>query len=99
MERLTSARTPLLYGAFRPIAWLAGAVATACAAAVAAVLALFFAATLVVIALMAAVLVVFAGLALRARRTVRGRSNPDVIPARHLGGGSWVAYGWEERGR
>jgi len=98
MERLTSARTPLFYGAFRPIAWVGGAVATCAAAAVAAVLALFFAATLVVIALMGAVLVVFTGLALRARRTVRGAGG-EIIQARHVGGGSWVAYGWDERER
>jgi hypothetical protein len=98
MEQLSSARTPLLYGAWKPLAWLGGAVATACAAAVAAVLALVFAASLVVLALMAAVLVAFAGLALRARRTVR-RKNDGVLQARHLGGGSWVAYGWDEHGR
>jgi type IV secretory pathway VirB3-like protein len=98
MERLGSVRTPLLYGAFRPLAWVAGVVATTCAVAVAAVLTVFFAATLVVIALMATVLLAFAGLALRARRTVR-RNAPDMLNARHLGGGSWVAYGWDQRGR
>ncbi|HLI65168.1 MAG TPA: hypothetical protein VKU90_02290 [Caulobacteraceae bacterium] len=96
MEQLGRARTPFIYGAFRPLAWVGGAIATACAAAVAAVLTVFFAATLVVIALMGAVLVIFAGLALRARRTVR---RADVLDARHLGGGSWVAYGWDHRGR
>ena len=98
MERLGSVRTPLFYGAFRPLAWVGGAIATTCAVAVAAVLTVFFAATLVVIALMAAVLLVFAGLALRARRTVR-RTDPALLNARHLGGGSWVAYGWDQRGR
>jgi hypothetical protein len=97
MERLSSARTPFLSIAFKPVAWVFGAVATACAAAVAAILAVFFAATVVVIALMAAVLLAFAGLALRARRTTR--RHDGVIDARHLGGGSWVAYGWDERGR
>jgi hypothetical protein len=47
---------------------------------------------------MASVLLVFAGLALRARRTMR-RQAGDVIEARHLGGGSWVAYGWDQHGR
>jgi hypothetical protein len=98
MERLSGAGTPFLYGAFRPLAWIGGLIATLCAAAVAAVLAVFFAATVVVIALMAAVLIGFAGLALRARRTMRRRDS-DVLHARHLGGGSWVAYGWDERGR
>lgn len=98
MERLSSVRPPLFYGAWKPVAWLGGAVATACAVAVAAVLAIVFAATIVVIGLMAAALVGFAGLALRARRTVRRRYS-DVIDARHVGGGSWVAYGWDERAR
>jgi hypothetical protein len=98
MERLSSARTPLFDGAWKPLAWIGGAIATACAAAVAAVLAVFFAATVVVLALMAAVLVAFAGLALRARRTTR-RRDPGVLEARHLGGRSWVAYGWDQRGR
>jgi hypothetical protein len=99
MERLPSGRrTPLQNVAWKPLAWVGGVVATICAAAVAAVLAVVFAASLVVIALMASVLLVFAGLALRARRTMR-RQAGDVIEARHLGGGSWVAYGWDQHGR
>jgi hypothetical protein len=97
MEQLSSARRPLLTVAWKPLAWVGGLIATACAAAVAAVLAVFFAATVVVIALMAAVLIAFAGLALRARRSTRKAG--AVIEARHLGGRSWVAYGWDERGR
>jgi hypothetical protein len=98
MERLGSVRPPLFYGAWKPIAWIGGAVATAIAVAVAALLAVVFAATLVIIGLMASVLVVFAGLALRARRTVRRRYS-DVLEAHHVGGRSWVAYGWDERAR
>jgi hypothetical protein len=98
MERLSSGRPPLINVAWKPLAWVGGVVATVCAAAIAAVLAVVFAASLVVIALMASVLLVFAGLALRARRTMR-RSNSDIIEARHLGGGSWVAYGWDQNGR
>lgn len=98
MERLSSGRAPLINVAWKPLAWVGGVVATVCAAAVAAVLAVVFAASLVVIALMASVLLVFAGLALRARRTMR-RQDSDVIEARHLGGGSWVAYGWDQHGR
>ncbi|HLK26069.1 MAG TPA: hypothetical protein VKT30_15550 [Caulobacteraceae bacterium] len=98
MDRLVSVRPPLMYGAWKPVAWIGGAIATTVAVAVAALLAVVFAATLVVIGLMASVLVVFTGLALRARRTVRRRYN-DVLEARHVGGGSWVAYGWDERAR
>jgi predicted DNA-binding protein (MmcQ/YjbR family) len=61
-------------------------------------MAVFAAATVAVIAVMASALLAFAGLALRARRTARARNRqqPDVIEARHLGGHHWVAYGWNE---
>ncbi len=80
----------------RGLAWLAGAVAWVAAAAVGAVIAVFFAATLVVIGLLATVLLAFSAAALRARRTVRARVDPDLIEARNVGGHSWVAYGWDE---
>jgi hypothetical protein len=64
---------------------------------VGAVLAVFAAATVAVIALMTSALLAFAGLAMRARRTVRARRRGDVLEARHLGGHHWVAYGWNER--
>jgi len=35
------------------------------------------------------------GLAFRARRSLR-RAEPGVIDARHVGGHSWVAYGWDQ---
>jgi hypothetical protein len=56
-----------------------------------------FAVTFVVIFLMGAVLVLLAGAALRARRTVHAPSDPDLIEARNIGGHSWVAYGWDGR--
>ena len=99
MERLSSGRPLLMNVAWKPLAWVGGVVATVCAAAVAAVLAVVFAASLVVIVLMASVLLVFAGLALRARRTMRRNTQTDIIEARHLGGGSWVAYGWDDHSR
>jgi hypothetical protein len=74
-----------------------GAVATAAAVMVGAVLAVFFAATVAVIAVMASALLGFAGLAMRARRTAKARADNGVIEARHLGGHHWVAYGWNER--
>ena len=78
------------------------AIATIAAAAVGAVLALVFAATVVVIGFMATLLIGLAGLAFRARRSVRhaaAPTDPTVIEARRIGGHSWVAYGWDRRDR
>jgi hypothetical protein len=84
--------------ALRSLAVVGGALATAAAVIVGAVLAIFFAATVAVIAIMASALLALAGLALRARRTARVRNRADgLIEARHLGGHHWVAYGWNER--
>lgn len=84
---------------FKGLAWIGGAVATLAAALIGAILAVFAAATVVVIALMASALLALAGMAMRARRTVRARAKPDpnLIEARNIGGHSWVAYGWRER--
>ena len=81
----------------RSLAALCGALATAAAVAVGAVLALFFAATVVVIAVMSSALLALFGLATRARRAVHARRDDEVIEARYLGGHHWVAYGWNER--
>ena len=91
----TSAR--YLTSPFRSVAWIAGAVAWTAAAVIGAVLALFFAATMVVILFMGGVLAALAAAALRARRTVRAPVDADLIEARHIGGHSWVAYGWDSR--
>jgi len=57
----------------------------------------FFAATVLVIALMSSALLYLASIATRARRTARARRRDDgLIEARHLGGHHWVAYGWNE---
>jgi hypothetical protein len=63
---------------------------------VGAVLAVVFAATVALIGVMTSALLGFAGVALRARRTVQARRNDGVIEARHLGGHHWVAYGWND---
>jgi hypothetical protein len=84
------------------LAWFAGALATFGAAVVATVLAIFFAATVAVIALMSAVVVGLGSLAWRARRSVRkpaAAGAPTILEARHVGGHSWVAYGWDQGGR
>lgn len=85
-------------GLLGPLAWLGGLIATLAALTVGALLAVFTAAAVAVIALVASVLVFFAGLAMRARRavTVRARRSDDVIEARKVGD-TWVTYGWERR--
>ncbi len=80
------------------LAWIGGLIATICALGVAAVLAVFFAATMVVIGLMSAAVLGLGGLAYRARKATR-TEDPNLLEARHVGGHSWVAYGWDRRGR
>lgn len=87
---------------FNGLAWIGGVLATTVAAVIGAVLAVFFAATVTVIALMSAALLGVVSLALRARRLTRARSRssePDILEARNVGGHSWVAYGWDRQGR
>jgi heme/copper-type cytochrome/quinol oxidase subunit 2 len=98
MDTLTGAQAPTSGGALKGLAWLAAGLATVAAAAVAAVLALFFAATVLVIAVMASALVTLTGVALRARRSVQPK-DPTLLEARNVGGHSWVAYGWDRSGR
>ncbi len=85
----------------KSLAALAGAVLTVIAVAVATVMAVALAASVVVIALMGGALLFLASLAMRARRTVKAKSKsdpgPQILEARHIGGHSWVAYGWDRR--
>ena len=76
---------------------MAGAVAWLAAATIGAVLAVFFAASVLVVALMTSVLLALSAAALRARRAVRAPADRQLIEARHVGGHSWVAYGWDRR--
>jgi len=87
-------------GLLAPLMWLGGLVAAVAALTIGAVLAVFTAAAVAVIALFASVLVFFTGLAVRARRRamVRARRADDVIEARKIGD-TWVTYGWERHGR
>jgi hypothetical protein len=89
---------PMFGGAYRGLAWVAGTLATAAAVGIGAALAVIFAATVAVIAIMGAATLGLAAVAIRARRTVRA-NDPGVIEAHHLGGQSWVAYGWDRTGR
>ena len=60
-------------------------------------LAVVFAAAVAVTAVVASVLIALTAVAMRARRTVRVRSQTsDLIEARRVGH-TWVAYGWNER--
>jgi hypothetical protein len=83
-------------GLLAPVMWLGGLIAAVAALTIGAILAVFTAAAVAVIALFASVLVFFAGLAVRARRkvTFRARRSDDVIEATKVGD-TWVAYGWE----
>ena len=97
-ERLQS-RPGKGFPGLKSLAVIAGAVFTVIAGLVATVLALALAASVVVIGLMGGTLLFLASLAMRARRTAKAKSNPSpqIIEARHVGGHSWVAYGWDRR--
>jgi hypothetical protein len=79
------------------LVWIFAALAWLGAAAVGAVMALVFAATLVVIGLMASALIALSAAAVRARRSVRRAADPTLLEARHVGGHSWIAYSWDGR--
>jgi type IV secretory pathway TrbD component len=85
----------------KSLAMLAGGVCTVIAVVVATVLAVALAASVVVLAVMGGALLFLASLAMRARRTVHSKAKadpgPQILEARHVGGHSWVAYGWDRR--
>jgi hypothetical protein len=100
MNNAVNSGSGLTVSGFRSIAWVGGALSSLAATLVAAVLALVFTASLVVIAVMAAALVAFALMAARARRALRAApaaADPQLIEAHNVGGHSWVAYGWDRR--
>lgn len=90
-------------GWLAPLVWLSGAAATIAAVTIGAVLAIFTAAAVAVIAVCASMLMFLASLAVRARRRVGAKARPadvgeGVIEARRVGD-TWVAYGWDGPGR
>jgi len=87
-------------GLLAPFCGAAGLIATALAVAVGALLAVFTAAAVALIAVVGGVLVFVAGFARRARRamTARRRRDEGVIDAKKVGD-TWVTYGWEKEGR
>ena len=78
--------------------WIVGALATIAVAGLAAVVAVFFAATIVVVGILSALLISLGAMAYRAKKAMQPR-DPTLLEARHIGGHSWVAYGWDQRGR
>jgi apolipoprotein N-acyltransferase len=97
MQRPQRGPTSVGRSAFRGLGWILAALAWMGAAALGAVMALVFAATVVVIGLMASVLIALSAAAVRARRSVRAKADPALLEARHVGGHSWVAYSWDGR--
>jgi hypothetical protein len=80
------------------LAGLGAALAWAAMGLVGAVLAAVVAAALVAVAVVGSAALAVAALTLGARRVVRsGSSDPNLIEARHVGGHSWVASGWQGR--
>lgn len=93
-------------GFLRPLMWLGGVVAAGCAMAVGALLAVFTAVAVAVIAVVAGVVMFLMGMASRARRTTGGprkgrrrTDDDDTVIEAHKVDGTWVAYGWERSGR
>jgi hypothetical protein len=81
-----------------PLAQIGGALAWAVMGLVGAVAAAVIAATLVAVAVVGSAALGVVALVLGARRAVRsGAEDPDIIEARHVGGHSWVASGWQGR--
>ena len=76
------------------LARIGGMAAALAALVVGSVLALFFAATVVVMAVIASALVAVSMVVMRARRPARAHA-AEVIEARRVGH-TWVAYGWNE---
>jgi hypothetical protein len=80
---------------WRGLALVLGALAWLGAAVVGALLAVFCAATVLVIAIMSSVLLAFTVAAVKVKAAVSGSSAPGLIEARRVGGHSWVAYRWD----
>lgn len=83
----------------RRLGWIFGLFFSLVASVVAVVLAVAMAASVLVLAVMGGAVLALASFAARARRTVKanGEPAPQIIEARHVGGHSWVAYGWDRQ--
>jgi hypothetical protein len=93
MSSPSAAASPL-----HKLAWIAGALATSVAVVIGAVLAVMFAATVVVVGFIGSALFGLAAFAFRGRKVGNPQAEDSgLIEARNVGGHSWVAYGWNER--
>lgn len=89
-------------GLMGSVMWLGGLIAAGIAMAIGALLAVFTAVAVAVIALVAGIVVFFTGFAVRARRSARARTaaaGPDGVIEAEKVGDTWVAHGWERQGR
>jgi len=82
---------------WRPIALVVAAVAWCAVAATGALLAVMFAAIVIMIAVVGSALLALTAFTARARRPVRAPARSAILEARHVGGHSWVAYGADDR--
>jgi hypothetical protein len=85
-------------GALRSLSAIGSGLIMAAFVVIGGLLAVFFAATVAVLAVVSSALLAVAAFTFRARarRTVKAR-NDGVIDARNVGGHNWVATGWNER--
>ena len=85
---------------FRGYAAVVGFLAAIVAGVVGVVVAIALALSVVVIGLFGGILLAFASLAMRARRSskkAKAEGDSQIIEAQRVGGHSWVAYGWDNR--
>jgi hypothetical protein len=95
-----AAMRPSIWKPSRPslLARIAAAGAWTGASLVAAAVVIVFAATLVAVAMAGCGMLAAWVLVRRLGRPAKPRSGePDLIEAHHVGGHSWVAYGWDGR--
>ena len=81
--------------AVRALAWCVSATTWSVATVVGGLVAIVLAAGMLVMAVMATLLMLLGATAVKARRTAQAQGDPSLIEARHVGGHSWVAYGWD----
>ena len=96
MDRLTQTFPAPRGGlAVRAVAWCVSATTWTVATVVGGLVAVVLAGGMLIMAVMATLLMFLGATAVRARRTAQAQGDPGLIEARHIGGHSWVAYGWD----
>lgn len=94
---MAQARPVWGHGGAGGLAWVGASLAWAAAGIVGAVLTVILAAAVVAAALVGSGVLGLTALAMRAGRARRNAKDSDLIEAHHVGGHSWVAYGWRGR--